>query len=318
MFKDIFYPIYNNFQQETFYKTVECNKYLAPLVKGVYKFHKQPLPKIKYSNDTIKYIKINKNKKVLLCYSGGLDSIYQAFYLRNKGYDVILYHVKGINKFENGQSTKVTKEFAYKFGFDLIEIDNIKTEHNKYWPENPVKNQMILSIAIDYCIEQGVYNVADGDNYTLLTKNATVGVNYTDTKECNENFESFVNKFCDINFIHLGGKNRQQEIKYIEKYSNMDYVYSCLSPGRFNQSWRKRVINKYDIDENIIPKYNCCTCRKCASQILLLKYLGYVKFNNEDFEEYLWSKQLSGKYAARDFVWKKATKGNRVEILLDD
>ena len=61
----------------------------------------------------------NNHNKAVVAFSGGLDSVYQSFILREQGYDVTLLHVANMNRYTNGQEVKVAKEFAEKFNFPV-------------------------------------------------------------------------------------------------------------------------------------------------------------------------------------------------------
>ena len=70
----------------------------------------------------------------------------------------------------------------------------------------------------------------------------------------------------------------------------LDLFYSCVNPGRFNQSNHDRINKKFNIQ---LEKWNCGVCRKCAFHSLLLYY--YLnKDYPKDFIDFCWNKISNG------------------------
>ena len=66
--------------------------------------------------------------------------------------------------------------------------------------------------------------------------------------------------------------------------------YSCVNPGRFNQSNHDRIEKKYNVK---IEKWNCGVCRKCAFHSLLRHYYLREEYNKE-FIDFCWNKICIG------------------------
>lgn len=286
----MFFPIYENFNQEHFDTTFKTYKCFKHLVHRVYAFHKQEC-----TIETKRYKKLEfktNSIKVVLGFSGGLDSCYQAFYLRNLGYEVILYIVKNINSYENGQAYKAGLEFANKYKFKLVEANFVKnsTKDNpkrQFWNENPVKNQLILSMMCDYCIDNKIKYISLGDDFGLSIEDATLGVNLTDAKQITKAFLKGLDSLTNNSFKFLKANreiDKGKRLKLFKKNGCLDIYYSCLSPGRFNKIWRSNNILKYKVD---LPKNNCGSCKKCVMHWLMLRYLNLTE-ENRAFEEHCW------------------------------
>ncbi len=224
------------------------------------------------------------NKKVLLGFSGGLDSCYQALQLRRKGYNVSLYYCMGMNKYENGQADRYVHEFAKKFKFNLIIM---KMSGVKYWAENPIKNQLLLAFMIDYCKEHKYGYISLGDDFNLSIKDAVPGTNTTDAREVTKAFLNPIN----IKLLPVKG-NKLSRIKYLHKY-NVEY-YSCVAPGRFHKKWHDYNSKKYSVK---LPEGNCGSCRKCCMHWLL------ENSNNAEFEKHCWEIMYRTKYNADAYLF---------------
>lgn len=298
--------IYSNFNQKEFDKNPYIPKYFKKCNRIIYTFHNQNIGKVK----TFKLKKCvipNNDKDIVVGFSGGLDSCYQALHLKKKGYNVHLLFVKNINYYEGGQALKAARVFANKHNFDLIEICfSINTsKDNKYkkvYAENSFKNQLILGIMIDYCIAMGYTKVSLGDAFSLSIKDAIAGLCGTDAREITQSFLKFIKHYVNIKFVPIKkGTTKDKRLKLLNKNKDLNFYYSCVSPGRFNALWHNNNEKKYGIK---LPKYNCGNCMKCCYHWLVLAKLGIVK-RNKQFEEHCWDKLSYTKYGTKKALFNK-------------
>ena len=108
------------------------------------------LPTIEHTFDAQKCDTI---KEITVCLSGGKDSAAVAYYYKQKGYKVHLYHATGVNK-AYGDEKKAAQRIADYLGCDLF-IDKIRLEGTHRFIEHPLKNYVIANGAIHYCLEMG-------------------------------------------------------------------------------------------------------------------------------------------------------------------
>lgn len=251
------------------------------------------------------------NNRALCACSGGLDSCFQALYLRDKGYDVTLMHLINSNYYTNGQEYKVFKEFAKKFNFKTYEpkmSPKFKTEYSKQWSENSWKNFLIYSICIDYMIANNIFFLSSGDDFGLDVSKQVTGVNTGDSKQITE---AFMKSF-GVNFIPVDRKiDKAQRLKYIRKQGAGDYYISCVGPGRLIQSQHERYSKKFNFETD---KWNCYSCRKCCMHILQDKYLNNIEIP-EELEDRCWEKVAIG--ADEPFFGKDIPLEKRIQNLKD-
>ena len=298
----IVFDLYENFNKEIFDTDVYCPLCLKEMVDCVYKAHGQKYEHFHINEWDTNYVDEPDFKKVCLGFSAGLDSMYQAFVLRDKGFDVTLFHVKGINTYENGQGTKYSKVFADKFGFDYVEATIQKTKdktdkYKQFWPENPIKNQLILAMMIDWCMENNCVLLSMGDDFDLSVDDAVVGVNLTDSREITQSFLKGVDDIAyGFGFIEIEkGNNKAHRLKLLKEKGALDDYYSCVLPGRFNKTRHNGNVVKFGVK---LPSNNCgCSCRKCAMHNLIMYYEKMMDYPQE-FIDACWKIMWDNKYSA--------------------
>lgn len=234
-------------------------------------------------------------KKVVLGFSGGLDSVYQAIDLKEKGYEVVLYHLKGINTYENGQATKHCESIAEKLGCEYVESVISKKRGSQTVPENPLKNELIMGLMIDYCLENNIPYISLGDDLNLSLKDSVSGINVTDAREVTEAFINGIQKVVDIKFLPIMGGEKIDRIKKLIEYGLENDYYSCVQAGRFNKKLHNLNERKYGVK---LFDGNCgCSCRKCAMHNLLLYYGGMREYPKE-FIDKCWKVMWDNSYSA--------------------
>lgn len=289
--------VYECFNKQRFPTKVTCPEYFQDMCNLVYNSFERKLPI--YTNFQIdKQVITCKNNDVLLGFSAGLDSIYQAIYLKESGYNVHLFFAKNINTYENGQGWKYAQIIANKLQLDLINV-NVKKDMNKdlydnpfkqYWPENPIKNQLIMSVMADVCIEKQWNYLSLGDDFDLTLQYAVPGVNTTDAREVTEAFLSGLQKYVQLEFIKIPkGHDKRVRLNKLFEYNLQDDYYSCVQAGRFNKMFKKNTENKFNIK---LLGNNCGSCRKCCMHDLIMHYSNMQKFP-DDFIEHCWKKMYT-------------------------
>lgn len=295
--------LYNIFNQKLFNQYLDCPIELEKWINLIYDKFKQKHPIIR--NTSINKISLKDNDKdILLACSGGLDSIYQIYQLKDLGYNVIIYHMKNANAYENMQAYKSLKEFADKTGIKMVNPElkkNLNSNYNKQWAENPIKNQMILLNMIDYCYKNGINHISMDGSWEFSIDEVTAGIDVADAPENYDYFLECINKLVDnLVFIKTEHLPKIEKIKYLDSIGIMDYVYSCLGSGKLNEYRHNKTEEKYNIK---LFKHNCgCSCRKCAHHNLLMYYDGYKEFP-EEFINKCWNILAHNGYASRNMLF---------------
>ena len=301
--------VYKNLNQEKFQDFSTINLF-ADTLSNIFKAHNQ--------HPIVKCTLIEKpsfgeeNKKVCLLFSGGLDSVYQALYLKELGYDVTLLHCANANVYSNFQETKASELFANKFNFKLITVKftpNHKTEFKKYWQENSFKNSLMYCIAVDYMVANNIYYLSSGDDLRLSINDSVCGTNTGDSKEITM---AFMNSF-NIKFIPVDSNiNKAMRLSYLHKFNARDYYISCVGPGRLIKSQHRRYEEKYNVK---LDAWSCgCGCRKDSMHLLLDKYYNGLDIPIE-MEKKCWEKLAVG--ADEPFFKKTIPLEQRIKNLIE-
>lgn len=224
---------------------------------------------------------------VVIAFSGGLDSAYQALYLREQGYEVTLLHVCNMNRYTNGQEKKVAIEFAKRFKFPIELVEFSASRGHKEWEENSFKTSLCYALCMDYCVNNCLYVISSGDDLRLNLKDAVVGTNLGDVNDItNALFKNLPFKFLPIQV-----QDKASRLDYLTGEGARDYYYSCVTAGRLNQYRHKTAEEKYGI---ILDKYSCGNfCRKCASHVLSDYYFNQIGYPKE-FIDKCWDRVAIG------------------------
>lgn len=239
--------------------------------------------KFKGHKNSFEIAEIKPSKKVLIALSGGLDSVYYMHKLRDAGYEVHAVHVAGLNK----QSAKVETERAGMIAKDAgIEFNLVNFNAPKQtYPDNPFKNQLILSFMLEIGLKKGVYRYALGSDWTTPLTEAVTGFTITDSIEVNRSFWQGVQSHfpqAELMFIDDHEKKMQRlEYLYIEHRQALEYVSSCISPLRFREHLHDENQKRYGIR---LMSGRCGSCYKCSMEYILLAEMGLIRADKAYYE----------------------------------
>lgn len=299
--------LYDIMNQRLFNTVVDCPVYFNNWVSLIYK-------KFGFNDPIFRQISLDEvtletnNLTVLLASSGGLDSTYQIFQLHDMGFkNVIMYHMANANIYENGQSLKAVKEIAKKTSCQLIipELHNkFNCVYNKSWPENPIKNQMILMSMIDYCISNKINHICMDGSWEFSIDEVTAGIDVADAPENYKAFLEAIQHYVhNLKFVKTPHPSKLDKIKFLDSQHLMDSIYSCLNVGRMNKWRHDEAESKYNVK---LFKNNCgCSCRKCAHHNLLMHYSGYKTFPDA-FINRCWNIMTNNNFNSRNMLFDES------------
>lgn len=311
--------LYDLFYQPNFDKTPEVPAGFEDLVDTLYTFHKETYDTFDVQQYCTQLVHtIEENKRVLVAFSGGVDSCYLALWLRDQGYDVSLFHITNFAPYTNGVEDTYARNFAEKGKFDYVEA-SYKEISKRGFNENPLKNQLIISMLLDYACDNQIYNLALGIDWDYKLEESVLGVDETDTYEVNTTFFKGIEQYVKFNLIIADEKVKKYErLKYINDAGLLDDVYSCVMTYRYHDALRKQNEDKYNIK---LLSGRCGSCNKCAREAILLRYLGIMYTDNESdsFIDHCWKVLHENKYSANsDRYDPKIPYAQRLAELLDE
>ena len=213
---------------------------------------------------------------VIVCISGGKDSVALTKYLIDMGYNVYLYHMRGINKVYPDEY-KAVIDVANYFNVPYY-IDTVVLSGTQKFVEHPMKNMIIANGAIHYGIREKIgINLAFGNfNESYLEYN-DFAVCAGDCMDMWYAYEKIIRTIIPHFTMMIPLHNNEESLEIIEK--NLDLLplsVSCMSPYRFREDWKKRTEKKYQIE--LMP-HRCGCCLKCALEAIYFMDREVLPYN---------------------------------------
>ena len=235
-----------------------------------------------YTNYQVTYKKVNYgkikafgNKNMIVCFSGGKDSIATVKYYMEHGYNVYLYHMKHINP-PLYDEVDAAKELSEYWNIPLF-VDSVKLSGKHDYVEHPMKNMIIASGALQYGIREGIgTNIAFG-NYT------TSSLDYDNFEFCGGDdiemwdvFNKIIRCVIPRFKMHVVLDNLGQTLTTVCQDSDlMEMSVSCLGRASMRVYWHDWVYNKFGVQ---LPKHRCGRCYKCC--------IEYIYMADHDLQTY--------------------------------
>lgn len=219
---------------------------------------------------------LNSHDSRCICaFSGGKDSLANILILKQLGYEPILFFVKGINyKFPNEYD--IAKDLAKRLDLTFIEYKLIVQGQCEY-PENPIKNQLILSIMLDYGLKLGITHYSFGTYVDAFIDEVSSEYMLSDATSMFDVFIDFVNTIYPEVDMPMFLNDCCEAYKTIIDYDSnlIQYTNSCMSPLRYKSGYIKRAIKKYNIE--LLPN-RCPSCYKCCTEAIILNDFGITHY----------------------------------------
>ena len=223
-------------------------------------------------------LKVPENgNNVIVCLSGGKDSVALAKMLKDCGKKVYLYHVSGINKAYPDEKDAVV-DIAHTLGLPYY-IDHIVLSGSHRFVEHPMKNMIIANGAIHYGIREGIgTQIAFGNFNESYLEGNEFNVCAGDCMDMWYAYEKIIRSIIPNFTIMIPLNNSQESLKIIEQNRELlPITVSCMSPYRFRDYWRRRTQKKYDV---ALMNNRCGCCWKCC-----IEWMYYADRNIFEYNE---------------------------------
>lgn len=218
-----------------------------------------------------KYKKIPLNnydpKNMIVCFSGGKDSLAAVMHYQKLGYNVYLYHITGLNKIYYDEH-KAAKKLADKLNLPLYLEDVTYTGFHE-WFEHPMKNMLMMNLAVQFGIREGIgVKVATGNFYTSSLYLDAFDVCGGDCIEMWKVYEKIIRRVIPKFHVYISSKNFQSTINsLLHQPELIPDVISCMTPNRFRGQLRKKNQAKYGFP---VMENRCGSCWKCCIEYIIL------------------------------------------------
>lgn len=232
---------------------------------------------VNYKKYKYSLINIPKNpRNIIVCASGGKDSTATILKYKEFGYNVYIYHLKGINLTYKDEYESV-QAIAEKLNLPLI-LDEIKLSGKQEWIEHPMKNMIIANRALTYGIREGITaKIAFGNFRSSSLYDEPFDVCGGDCIEMWKSYEKIVRNFIPKFKIGVILENFEDTLEKIAEYPDLlPDIQSCIGPYRYRDHLRKVNSEKYQVE---IPKRRCGSCWKCCLEYCVFCDKGIYQYN---------------------------------------
>lgn len=274
---------YDNERNTLFDLKEEISKELIPFIDIVEKGFNQKFEKFNFVDRNFNY-QINKNnKKAILCFSGGKDSVCAALKLM-KDYDLTLYYLDGITKSYKDEIERA-KECAKELGLELI-VQSVSLKGKTNFLESPVKNMVIYASALNYGLPLGITNYFFGNAKEDTTENSNFDRDYSDSLELFDTYTKSISNEINVEIYNIPVINNYiDSIKFLANYKNLwNKIQSCLSPYRYRKNLKTHNEKKYNIKLNA---YSCGSCWKCCVEYIIWCDMNVIEYNENFYNHCL-------------------------------
>ena len=217
------------------------------------------------------------HKSVLVGFSGGKDSLAAALVCRKKGLTPTLFYVKGVNRSYPGEEDAAI-ECADQAEMVLV-IDCLSGFGKSSYKENPVKDQLILAMMVDYGKDRSIYQYTMGLHTSEVQRESNILYNWSDSVEMMAAGNAWIKSEIPEYEFFWCVKNHSQSLSIIcqEDFDLLQYTTSCLTPHRFQKMRREETIAEYRVE---LLKNRCGVCWKCCCEWMNLFALLKVQPND--------------------------------------
>lgn len=228
---------------------------------------------VRYNNEHHVMNAIERTNTVVVAFSGGKDSVSTALKLKGQGKDVRLFYVSGINK-SYPDEMKHAKEISSALGLPL-HIEYVSQVGKTSFKENPIKNQVIASMALDYALDNNLgCSIAFGDFTSDNISNSQFMESWSDTQEMWNAWVEYVRTYVPNVELIIPFTSYNETLDIIsdnKKLLNM--VCGCILPYRFRRKTKENNESKYGIK---LLNNRCGSCWKCCTEYIFLAEKGVV------------------------------------------
>lgn len=261
-------PLYNEFAADAPAHEITVGEGFGELARIFYSYYGEPEPVV--HEYAVPCSKPTGNGEVLVGFSGGLDSAYQALSMEASGWKPILYHVSGLNR-RSPDEDVFARRFAEASGFDYME-NKVRMRGRQRFPDNPVKNQLIMCMMADDAARMGIGDLAMGEDWGTGLEGSNPLFTVTDSVEVNKAFVRALGRIAGLEVHFIGSADKKlQRLRAVRDRGLLQHVAPCIGPYRFKKWLRKNNEAKYGV--HLLPG-RCGSCYKCCMESLLLAELG--------------------------------------------
>ena len=217
-----------------------------------------------------------QNKSIILCFSGGKDSIAAAIKYKELGYDVHLYHLKHINP-SFADEWECAQRSADLLGMPIF-FDDIGFKGHHMWMEHPMKNMIIANGALSYGIREGITtNIAFGNYLTSELVDNAFDRCAGDCMDMWNSYDVIIQRVIPDFKIMAVLDNMGDTLNLLaDRADLLNESLSCLCRHSLRDYRRGWVKEKFGVD---LFHNRCGSCYKCCVEYIYMADHDKLPFN---------------------------------------
>lgn len=283
------HPLFDEFEKFYFVTSdnpLQFSNSLVPMVfdecfeslQGIFNIYGDYEYSFQFTDKKYKPLNIPKYdfNNIIVAFSGGKDSVAEALILKEQGYNVYLYHVRGLKTSTYPDEWKNAVKIAEYLGLPIV-VEDLQLKGKLPFSEHPMKNMIIANQCLQWGIKNGIgCKIAFGNYMTSGLENTAFYYAGDDCMDMWEEYEKIIGKiipnFC-ITFDLMYKEDTLAEIGKDRKL--LELCKSCLGAYRFRAHNHKHTEEKFGV--KLLPE-RCGVCWKCAVE--------YMYYTDNDLLEY--------------------------------
>ena len=251
--------------------------------EDVFNYYGKCEKRLSYSDKNYPKLVVNKcdKKNIIVAFSGGKDSTATALYYKNKGFNVYLYHVHGLNRFFPYEQQSAERVAEY-LEMPLI-IDSISLSGKSLYPDHPLKNIIIANMALQWGIKNNIgVRIAFGDYYTACLDEVNFETEGDDCREMWVLYKQVMKKYIPSVKVETPLINLLDTLERLKSDTKLlELTQSCVMTHRFKEKHHNRVQNKYGIK---LLSNRCGCCWKCVLEYMYYADHDVLEFNADYYK----------------------------------
>lgn len=217
---------------------------------------------------------VTPGNRALVLFSGGKDSTAAALLLGDRGLDVTLLNVRGINP-AYPQEQYTAERLASMLKMPLLTAEVVVAKGA--YIENPTKNQLLLAMALDVAVKNNISHIATGITANVRAATTNFSTGFSDAVEMHEAAADWAERaITGITVERRLLPNDTVSLVRVARAGLLEHIGSCMGAHRFKNSLNAQNTQKYGV--RLMPD-RCGSCYKCALEWLHTTRLGVTPQN---------------------------------------